>query len=159
MDIEKKILIQEERQKTAPVVRISVRQGRWRAVLLLLLLTIFLGGGVCLYKRKQYESDKIMEQDTRANNFRGDKPSKSYLKIVFDALTRKPKSATRGLVQGIVYSKDLSSILMGDNNCVFHEGNTIYGITIAKIHKDRVEFAKNGKRWIQKVGETPNPEW
>jgi len=158
MSIEKKILVQEERQKTAPVKQISVRQGRWRAVLLLLMLTIFLGGLVYLYKRKQYEPDKIMEQDIRTNSFRGDKPSKSYLKTVFHALTIKPKPATRGLVKGIVYSKDLSSILMSENNCVFHEGNTIYGVTITKIHKDKVEFTKNGHRWNQKVGETPNPE-
>ena len=118
---------------------------------LLLLCTIFFKWGFeRLQERRYCELDKITKQDN---------PRKSYLPAVIHSITTKPMSETAGLVKGIVYTKNKSSIVISDNNNIVHEENTIYGVTIVKIHKDKVEFAKNGQKWTQKVGETPNPEW
>jgi len=117
---------------------------------LLLLLTIFFKWGFeRLYEQKRYELDKIE---------RLDKPYKSYLSAAIGSITGQ-MPATAGFVKGIVYSNTKSSAVISDNNGIVHEENTIYGATIVKIYKDKVEFAKNGQRWTQKVGETPGTEW
>ena len=114
---------------------------------LLLLLTIFFKRGFTrLHERKQYELDKIMKQD---------KPRKSDLPAALNSITDK----TVGLVKSILYSNDMSSTVNSDNNYILHEENTIHGVTIVKIHKDKVEFAKNGQSWTQKVGELPGRQW
>jgi hypothetical protein len=64
-----------------------------------------------------------------------------------------------GLVRGILYSKTKPSIVIDDKRKIMYEGNTIQGVTIVKIHKDKVEFAKNDQRWTQKVGEAPKTHW
>ena len=115
-------------------------------VLLLSSMIFFKRGFARLQEGRQYELDKVENQE---------KSKQSNLPTVFHSITGKPV----GLVESILYSKDLPSTVISDNNKILHEENTIYGVTIVKIHKDKVEFAKNGQSWTQKVGETPNPEW
>ncbi|NQT00693.1 MAG: hypothetical protein HQ580_01575 [Planctomycetes bacterium] len=114
---------------------------------LLFFVTIFFTWGFeRLYEQKRYYLDKIE---------RLDRPYKSYLSAAVHSITGKPA----GLVKSILYSKDLSSTIISENNSILHEENTIHGATIVKIHKDKVEFAKNGQSWTQKVGEPPGLEW
>ena len=115
-------------------------------VLLLSSMIFFKRGFARLQEGRQYELDKVENLE---------KSKKSNLPTAFHSIPGKPV----GLVKSILYSKDLSSTVISDNNNILHEENTIYGVTIVKIHKDKVEFAKNGQSWTQKVGETPNPEW
>ncbi len=42
---------------------------------------------------------------------------------------------------------------------VVHEGDAVDDIKVVKIHKDEVEFEKDGKRWTQKVDDVPNIAW
>ena len=67
------------------------------------------------------------------------------------------KTPQRGLISGIVSSEDSFCALIGSE--VVREGDIIDGIKIVKIHKDKVEFEKNGKRWTQALNETPGSEW
>ena len=97
-----------------------------------------------LQERRQYELAKVEEK------LRG-----SYVPA---AIPETPGLVT-GLVRRSLYSETKPSIVIGDNRKILYEENTIHGITIVKIHKDKAEFAKNGQRWTQKVGETPGPEW
>ena len=83
---------------------------------------------------------------------------KADVSTAVPAVTAKPKPEVFGRVQGIMYSEDKASIILG-NRGIVHEGDIIRGVAIAKIHKDRVEFIKNEKRWTQKVGEAPDPAW
>jgi type II secretory pathway component PulC len=120
-------------------------------LVLLLSATVFFKRGFAgLIKGRQNEIDKMVMQE---------KSKKSYLPVVFHSITREPMPKTLGLVKGILYSENKSSIVISDKNSIVYEENSIYGATIVKIHKDKVEFAKNGQRWTQKVGETPSPEW
>jgi hypothetical protein len=60
-----------------------------------------------------------------------------------------PGSSKR-LVRGIVSSGDSFTALIGTQ--AVREGDSIDGVTIVKIYRDRVEFEKNGKRWTQGLG-------
>ena len=64
--------------------------------------------------------------------------------------TTKSESVTFGLVMGICRSieKPLAVI---NNKMVVHEGDTIDGITIVKIYKEKVEFIKNGKHYVKEI--------
>ena len=35
-----------------------------------------------------------------------------------------------------------------------HEGNTVNDVKVVKIHRDKIEFEKNGKHWVQAIGQT-----
>ena len=59
------------------------------------------------------------------------------------------RTLVRLIVQGILYSEDKASAVIG--NQIVHEGEKIRGMTIIRIGKDTVEFEMNGKRWTQKV--------
>jgi len=56
-------------------------------------------------------------------------------------------------VSGILYSEDKPSAVVG--NRIVYEGDAFDGINIVKIHKNKVEFEKNGKRWAQSIETNP----
>jgi hypothetical protein len=68
------------------------------------------------------------------------------------SLRHSPTIATqpKGTVTGIVYSIDKPLALIDKQ--VVYEGDTINGAKVIKIHKDKVEFEKDGNRWTQEVG-------
>ncbi|MBA7629014.1 hypothetical protein ES703_36511 [subsurface metagenome] len=107
---------------------------------LFLCMIVFQPGFVRLQGRRQYELATLEE-----------KLRESHVPVAIPE--------TPGLVRGILYSKTKPSIVIGDKRKIVYEGNTIHGIAIVKIHKDKVEFAKNDQRWTQKVGETPSQQW
>ena len=64
---------------------------------------------------------------------------------------------TPGMVNGILYSPDSPSALI--DNQVMRVGDTIYGVKVVRIDKGMVAFEKNGKRWEQRVHQSPDPAW
>ena len=62
-----------------------------------------------------------------------------------------------GVVTGISYAKEGSSAAIGYE--IVHDGDMIDGVKVVKIHIDKVEFEKNGKRWAQGVREKRNRSW
>jgi len=66
-------------------------------------------------------------------------------------------SARHGTVKGILYTVENSSAIIDDQ--LVKEGDTIDGVTVLKIDRDKVEFEKNHKVWEQRVGQRPNPAW
>ena len=73
-----------------------------------------------------------------------------------NVLAAKPKP-THGVITGIVYAEEKPSAIIDGQ--IVHEGETIHNVTVAKIHRDKIEFQKNDKRWKQKVQETPEAFW
>lgn len=73
-----------------------------------------------------------------------------------NVLVAKPKP-THGVITGIVYAEEKPSAIIDGQ--IVHEGETIHNVTVAKIHRDKIEFQKNDKRWKQKVRETPEAFW
>ncbi|HUV63077.1 MAG TPA: hypothetical protein VMW24_04210 [Sedimentisphaerales bacterium] len=66
-------------------------------------------------------------------------------------------STMNRVISGIVSSEDRFCALIG--TAVVSEGDTIGGVKVVKIYKDKVEFEKDGKRWTQRLNEPPSPEW
>lgn len=64
--------------------------------------------------------------------------------------TTKSESETFGLVTGICRSIDKPSAVI-NNKMVVYEGDTIDSVTIVKIYKEKVEFIKNGKNYVQEI--------
>jgi len=79
--------------------------------------------------------------------------------FINDYLAANPKGFV-SLIHSYVGTKDNPAIpwavIRGQ---VFHEDDTVDGVKIVKIHKDKVEFEKDGKRWTQEEDETPGPGW
>jgi hypothetical protein len=75
----------------------------------------------------------------------------------FDGTTPPKGASPKGLVRGIVYSADSGSALVDDT--IVRAGCTIDGVKVVRVHAGGVDFEKDGRRWTQKVSETPNPLW
>ena len=71
-----------------------------------------------------------------------------------------PNNAPTGerVVTAIFYDEDNPSVVIGSGRGIY-EGDTIHGVKIVKVHKDKVEFEKNGQNWVQKVREQPAAYW
>jgi hypothetical protein len=63
--------------------------------------------------------------------------------------TKVPVILRRIALSGILYSEDDPSAIIGGN--IVKEGDIINGAKVVKIHKDMVEFEKNGKKWTQRT--------
>ena len=68
-----------------------------------------------------------------------------------------PESPEPGVVTGITYAEEEPSAIVGYE--IVHEGDTIHGVKIVKIYRDKVEVEKDGERWTQGVREKPNLAW
>jgi len=72
--------------------------------------------------------------------------------------TVKKETSVRGsVVTGITYAEEEPSAVVGYD--IVHEGDTIRGVKVVKIYRDKVEFEKDGERWTQGVQEKPNRAW
>ncbi|MFC1604313.1 OmpA family protein, partial [Planctomycetota bacterium] len=75
--------------------------------------------------------------------------------VGISALMKKELSDEQtGLIRSIVNSRTA----LIDTQAV-GEGDTIYGVTVVRIHVDKVEFEKDGNRWTQGLNETPSRQW
>jgi type II secretory pathway component PulC len=122
------------------------------AVVLVLLsaCTLFFKNGLeGIHQRREGALDSLENHDASG---------RGYFSSALESLASKVRPGT-GLVKGIVYSDNASSTVISDAKNIVHENSTIDGVRIVKIHKDRVEFTKNGRSWTQKVGQPPSPEW
>ena len=73
-----------------------------------------------------------------------------------NALKPEPKP-TRGMVTGIVFSRDKQTALI--DRRIVHPRDKIHGVMIAGIQPDTVNFEKNGAGWTQKVRQFPHENW
>lgn len=60
-------------------------------------------------------------------------------------------------VTGILFSNDRPSAIIGYR--IVHEGEAIRDVQVVKIHKDKVEFEKDGRRWTQTIQGAPTAYW
>lgn len=67
------------------------------------------------------------------------------------------KSPNKGLVRGIVYTDEVGSALIDET--IVQAGSIIDGVRVLRIHAGGVDFEKAGRRWTQKVSETPDRQW
>lgn len=62
-----------------------------------------------------------------------------------------------GVITGIIYAEEKSSATI--NGKIAHEAETIDGVKVIKIYRDKVEFEENNNRWTQRVRQQPNHAW
>jgi len=106
------------------------------------ILARFGWGAVDLEKNRRYALDiGLVELEKRLKE---------------NVLAPKPEP-THGVVTGILYSKDDPSAVIDGQ--IVHEGDTIHGAEVVKIHRDKIEFEKSRKKWMQKVQEKPKAFW
>jgi hypothetical protein len=83
------------------------------------------------------------------------------LKGVWNRLSSLSTTSTSanpvGQVTGIIHSDDKPSAVIG--NSLVHEGDSLYGVRIAKIHFNTVEFERDGQTWSQRLREKPSKYW
>ena len=58
-------------------------------------------------------------------------------------------SLEQGWLTSIVYSEENASAMVSDR--IVHEGDMVDGYKVVKIHRDKVEFEKNGKIFTKQV--------
>jgi hypothetical protein len=72
-----------------------------------------------------------------------------------DVRPAMPVPAARGTVTGIVlYNNKGAALIAGE---IVRENDTVMGVKVTKINRDNVEFEKQGRKWIQEVGQAPQP--
>ena len=68
------------------------------------------------------------------------------------------QAAQKVLISSIVYSVDKASVVIDDR--IVHEGDTVGGVRVVKIFKDRVVFEKEDAgstlRWTEKIRKSLN---
>jgi len=62
-----------------------------------------------------------------------------------------------GWINGILYSEKNPAVVIDKD--IVSEEQIIHDVTVVKVHKDKVEFEKDGNRWEQKLKEEPNQLW
>ncbi len=90
----------------------------------------------------------------------GGRSKAAGMKRISRALFRSSSNTTTPMgerVTGILYSKDRPAAIIGYR--IVHEGETIRDVEVVKIHKDKVEFEKDGMRWTQTIQGAPTPYW
>lgn len=65
------------------------------------------------------------------------------------ATTKAAPSSKQVALTGILYAQGNQSAVVDGK--IVHEGDTMNGVKVIKIHKDKVEFESAGKTWTQKV--------
>lgn len=121
----------------------------WRNPTTVSMATTWEAGQIVLAEK--YNLDTIKEITTELI----DEFINAYLAA--NPVTVSTESPKAGTITGILYSEDKSFAIIGTD--VVSEGQTIDGIKIVKIHPDKVEFEKDGKKWTQELGESPGPQW
>ena len=87
-----------------------------------------------------------------------EKLQKSYVYCAIRDIKEESKPEIRGLVTGIMYSKNSPSAIIGHRK-IIHEGDTIYGVKVIEIYKDKILFKKDNTSWTQSIQESPAPYW
>jgi len=62
-----------------------------------------------------------------------------------------PTSTSKVIVTAIVYGDESASAVVSGS--VVHEGDTVEGCKVVKIHADKVEFERKGKSFIKQVNQ------
>ena len=126
-------------------------------------------GSVCLYglgRLKELGEDVRDHVDEFINAYRAANPAKSPPvppPVTKDTRVSSPatEQPQKGLVSRILSSEDGFSATIGTTTV--REGDTIDGVTVVEIRKDKVVFEREGKwatlRWSQEVGEAPHSQW
>ncbi len=112
---------------------------------------------------KEFESE-LMRLENRRNDKlaaleQWEKGLREHVFKVMRDIKAQPKTPELGVVSAISYDEKGSLCMVDGVDRVLQPGDKINNVTVVKIQKDRVEFAKGGRMWVQKIGEPAKPAW
>ncbi|MFQ6036442.1 MAG: hypothetical protein ACE5NM_11455 [Sedimentisphaerales bacterium] len=112
---------------------------------------------------KEFESE-LMRLESRRNDRlagleRWEKGLQRHVYKVMRQIKALPETPELGVVSAISYDEKGSLCMIDGVDKVLQPGDTIQNVTVVRIHQDRVEFAKAGQKWVQKIDEPANPAW
>jgi len=112
---------------------------------------------------KEFESKLLRLENRRNDKLAGleqwEKGLREHVYKVMREIKALPETAELGVVSAISYDKKGSLCMIDGVDKVLQPGDTIQNVTVVRIHQDRVEFAKDSRRWIQAIGQAANPAW
>jgi len=112
---------------------------------------------------KEFESE-LMRLENRRNDRlaaleQWEKGLKEHVYKVMREIKALPETPELGVVSAISCDQKGAICMIDGVDKVLQPSDTIQNVTVVRIHQDRVEFAKAGQRWTQKIGESANPAW
>jgi len=112
---------------------------------------------------KEFESDLMRLENRRNDRLAGleqwEKGLREHVYKVMREIKALPETPDLGVVSAISYDKKGPLCMIDGVDKVLQPGDTIQNVTVARIHQDRVEFAKDSRRWVQAIGQAANPAW
>jgi len=112
---------------------------------------------------KEFESDLMRLENRRNDRLAGlerwEKGLREHVYKVMREIQALPETVELGVVSAISYDEKGSLCMIDGVDKVLQPGDTIQNVTVVRIHQDRVEFAKDGQRWVQVAGQPANPAW
>ena len=128
----------------------SVKRRRRHLFCLLLLANIIVLNAI--YSLWAAEEDTPVWEAITTKNVISRLWTEEKCPLIYKSYTNK-----YGVVVGIICNAENPTALI--NNEIVHEGDTINGVRVIKISRDKIQFEKNSSVWTQKVLEKPNPAW
>jgi len=112
---------------------------------------------------KEFESELMRLKNRRNDRLAGleqwEKGLREHVYKVMREIKALPETPDLGVVSAISYDEKGALCMIDGVDKVLQPGDTIQDVTVVRIHQDRVEFAKDSQRWVQKIGEPANPAW
>ena len=88
------------------------------------------------------------EKDMRKDIFR-----------IMDEIQAQPKTPEIGVVSVICHDEKAAVCMVDGVDGILRAGDTVGKITVLKIGREQVEFAKGNQKWVQVIGQPANPAW
>jgi len=112
---------------------------------------------------KEFESE-LMRLESRRNDRlaaleQWEKGLKEHVYKVMREIKALPETPELGVVSAISCDQMRAICMVDGVDEVLQTGDKINNVTVVRIQQDRVEFAKAGQKWTQKIGESANPAW
>jgi hypothetical protein len=113
---------------------------------------------------REFESKSIRLQNRRKAKLveleRWQKNTEEDVFRVIREIKAQPETPVYGTVNAISYGPNQAFVMIGGiDEELIPQGSRVNSIKIVKIHRDRVEFEKSGKSWVQVIGAPANPAW
>jgi exonuclease VII large subunit len=116
-----------------------------------------------LHLVKEFDAELIRLQDRKSIKLtaleqRGKDMRKDIFRIMGEIQTQ-PKRPEVGVVNVICHDERAAVCMVDGVDGILKEGDTIGKITVLKIDREKVEFAKGNQRWVQAIGQPANTAW
>jgi len=112
---------------------------------------------------KEFESELMRLQGRRNDKLAAleqwEKELRKDVLRVMREIQAQPETPELGVVSAICYDDRGTVCIVEGVDGILKAGDRIGNVTVVAIHEDKVEFAKEGQKWMQAVGQPAKPAW